>query len=168
MLSFDIRSLEEQAATVAGALDATDPVWIEGDMLPEGAVHASGRLSVAGPGRYYWSGAIRGTSTVPCRRCLTSTEVSVAENVHVLYAEAGDEIDDPEIYVLEPRARTIDLRSAVREQWLLAVPRFPVCREDCKGLCPTCGAELNAAPCECPPAVDARWAELRAVRGADD
>jgi hypothetical protein len=51
MLSFDIRSLEEQAATVAGALDAHDPVWIEGDMLPESAVFASGRLSVAGPGR---------------------------------------------------------------------------------------------------------------------
>jgi uncharacterized protein len=168
MLSFDIRSLEEQAVTVAGALDARDPVWIDGDMLPESAVRASGRLSVAGPGRYYWSGAIEGTATVPCRRCLVETTVKVAENVNVLYAEAGDEIDDPEIYILERRARTLDLSPAVREQWLLAVPRFPVCREECKGLCPSCGAELNAAPCSCPPAVDARWAELRSVRDTDD
>lgn len=168
MLSFDIRSLEEQAATVAGALDARDPVWIEGDMLPETAVRASGRLSVAGPGRFYWSGAIDGEATVPCRRCLVDTPVKVHENVHVLYAEAGDEMDDPEVYVLEPRARTLDLSAAVREQWLLAVPRFPVCSDDCKGLCPTCGAELNAGPCSCPPAIDSRWAALRTVRGTDD
>jgi uncharacterized protein len=164
MLSFDIRALEDQAATVNGALDAHDPIWIEGDTLPEGAVKATGRLSVAGPGRYYWSGAIEGTTIVPCRRCLADTTAHVAEDVHVLYAESGDEIDDPEIYVLAPRARTIDLRPAVREQWLLAVPRFPLCQEECKGLCPTCGAELNAGACECPPAVDARWAELRSTR----
>ncbi|HSU94319.1 MAG TPA: hypothetical protein VLI43_11455, partial [Gemmatimonadaceae bacterium] len=109
MLSFDIRSLEDQAATVDGELSATDPIWIEGDMLPESAVHATGRLSLAGPGRYYWSGAIEGTTIVPCRRCLTDTTVKVSEDVHVLYAEAGDEIDDPEVYVLPPRARTIDL-----------------------------------------------------------
>ena len=102
MLSFDIRSLEDQAATVNGELRATDPIWIEGDMRPESAVHATGRLSVAGPGRYYWSGAIEGTATVPCRRCLTDTTVKVAENVHVLFAEAGDEIDDPEVYVIAP------------------------------------------------------------------
>ena len=64
MLSFDIRSLEDHAATVDGELRATDPVWIEGDMLPEAAVRATGRLSIAGPGRYYWSGAIAGTATV--------------------------------------------------------------------------------------------------------
>ena len=65
MLSFDIRSLEDQAATVNGELSATDRVWIEGDMLPESAVHATGRLSVAGPGRYYWSGAIEGSNHRP-------------------------------------------------------------------------------------------------------
>jgi uncharacterized protein len=168
MLSFDIRSLEDQAATVDGELVASDPIWAEGDSRPDSAVHATGRLSVAGPGRYYWSGAIEGAATVPCRRCLTDTTVKVKEAAHVLYAEAGDEIDDPEVYVLPPRARTIDLGPAVREQWLLAVPHFPVCREDCKGLCPTCGAELNVASCGCAPAVDARWAELRSARGTNN
>ena len=118
MLSFDIRSLEDQAATVNGELSATDPIWIEGDMRPESAVRATGRLSVAGPGRYYWSGAIAGTATVPCRRCLTDTTVKVAENVHVLYAEAGDEIDDPEVYELAPRAR--DDRSQPRRAGAVA------------------------------------------------
>jgi len=168
MLSFDIRSLEDQAATVNGALSTDDPIWIDGDLRPESAVRATGRLSVAGPGRYYWSGSIEGSATVPCRRCLTDTTAKVSENVHVLYAEAGDEIDDPEVYVIAPKARSLDLRPAVREQWILAVPRFPVCREDCKGLCPTCGAELNAGACSCPPVVDARWAELRTSRGTDN
>jgi uncharacterized protein len=165
MLSFDIRSLDDQAATVSGALDAADPAWLDDDMRPETAVLATGRLSGAGPGRYYWSGAIAGTATVPCRRCLVDTTVHVAENVHVLFAEAGDEIEDPEVYPLERHARSIDLRPAVREQWLLAVPRFPVCSDDCKGLCPTCGAELNAGPCSCSTVVDVRWAALRSDRG---
>ncbi len=165
MLSFDIRTLDDQAATVAGALDAADPIWLDEDMRPESAVHAAGRLSVAGPGRFYWSGAITGSATVACRRCLVDTTVQVSENVHVLYAEAGDEIDDPEVYPLERKARAIDLRPAVREQWLLAVPRFPVCRDDCKGLCPTCGAELNAGPCSCPTVVDVRLAALRSDGG---
>ena len=47
------------------------------------------------------------------------------------------------------RTRELDLRPSVREQWLLAVPSFVLCREDCKGLCPHCGADLNLGPCGC-------------------
>ena len=53
-----------------------------------------------------------------------------------------------------------DLRG---EQWLLDVPGYALCREDCKGLCPTCGADLNEGECECPPAADSRWDALRKI-----
>jgi uncharacterized protein len=58
----------------------------------------------------------------------------------------------------------------VREQWLLAVPTFLLCRDDCKGLCPTCGVDLNAGECQCPPqiTVDSRWDALRAVAISQD
>ena len=56
------------------------------------------------------------------------------------------------------RATELDLRPALREQWLLHVPGYALCRDDCKGLCPTCGAELNAGPCDCASAAaDPRW-----------
>ena len=46
-------------------------------------------------------------------------------------------------------ALQIDLTGVVREELALEVPAFVLCREDCAGLCPTCGADLNAGPCAC-------------------
>ena len=89
----------------------------------------------------------------------------VSDDVHLIFVEAGEEeIDDPDVYVIDARARELDLRPAVREHWLLAAPAFALCREDCKGLCPTCGADLNAGPCDCPPLSDSRWDALRNAR----
>ena len=47
------------------------------------------------------------------------------------------------------RPPQIDLSTCVREELALAVPRYPLCRDDCAGLCPRCGADLNAGPCAC-------------------
>jgi DUF177 domain-containing protein len=162
MLSFDIRSLEAQAATVDEQLSADDAVWEEGDPRPDSAVHVTGRLSAAGTGQFYWHGRIAGDVTVPCRRCLSDAHARVEDESHIIYAETGDEeIDDPDVYPLDPSDRYLDLRPAIREEWLLAQPRFVICRDDCQGLCPRCGADLNAGPCACPPQTDSRWAELR-------
>ncbi|HUF26236.1 MAG TPA: DUF177 domain-containing protein [Gemmatimonadaceae bacterium] len=157
MLRFDIRSLESKAAMVDDELTAGDAVWQEGDPLPAEPVRVSGRLSSAGSGRVLWSGRLAGTARVECRRCLTDLVVPVSENVQLLFAEAGDdEVDDPDVYLFDPRARELDLRPAVREQWLLAAPAFSLCREACLGLCPHCGADRNTESCSCSPAADAR------------
>ena len=157
MLRFDIRALESKAMAVDDELTADDAVWKEGDPLPVGAVHVRGRLSAAGSGRFLLGGRIEGTGHVECRRCLTDLTVPVAESVHLLFAEDGDdEVDDPDVYLYDPRARELDLRPAVREQWLLVAPAYALCREDCKGLCPHCGADLNAEVCQCAHVADAR------------
>ena len=150
MLSFDIRSLESKAAQVDASLSAADPVWVEGDPLPSQPVSVIGRLSSAGSDRFYFSGRIEGLVELACRRCLTEVSAEVADEVQILFAEAGDEdTDDPDVFHLDPRSVALDLRPAIREHWLLAVPRFVLCDENCKGLCPTCGADLNAGPCDC-------------------
>ena len=162
MLSFDIRALETQAATVDAELSADDPVWQAGDPVPSSAVRVTGRLSAAGSGRFYWHGTVDGDVRMPCRRCLVETSAHVHDEAHLIFAQADDEeTDDPDVYRLDPRARELDLRPAIREQWMLAAPGFVLCREDCKGLCPRCGADLNAGPCSCPPTPDARWDALR-------
>jgi uncharacterized protein len=166
MLSFDIRSLASQAVHVDGNLAADDPVWQDDDPRPSTPVHVVGRLSSAGADRYYFSGRFEGEVAGECRRCLTDVTAPVAENVQLLFVEAETEgADDPDVYVVDPRAPDLDLRPALREQWLLAVPAFLECRDDCKGLCPTCGADLNAGACDCAPATDSRWDALRKVRG---
>jgi uncharacterized protein len=77
-------------------------------------------------------------------------------------AETGaDEADDPDVFLYDPNARNLDLRSAVRETWLLTAPAFVQCRDDCKGLCATCGTNLNESTCNCTPTkTDSRWNAL--------
>ncbi len=165
MLSYNIRDLEHHAVSVDGALGTDDAVWEEGDIRPVHEIRVTGRLSAAGAGRFYWSGRVEGTAKVVCRRCLVATQVDVSEQVHVIFAEEGGvEGDDPDVFRLRTRAPVVDLRPAVREQWLLGVPSFAVCKEECRGLCARCGADLNAGPCSCPPATDSRWDALRSVR----
>jgi len=61
--------------------------------------------------------------------------------------------------------REIDLDPIVREQILLALPGYPLCREDCQGLCPSCGQNLNEQACGCDRHVpDPRWAGLEKFR----
>ncbi len=162
MLSFDLRSLESHAARVDAELSADDPVWEEGDVPPVDAVRVTGRLSVAGAGRFYFSGRIEGTAAASCRRCLDDdVRVHVGEDLNLLLVEPGaDEADEPDVFLIDVREHTLDLRPAIREEWLLAVPAFALCRESCLGLCPNCGTNRNLAECSCKPATDPRWNAL--------
>jgi uncharacterized protein len=164
MLSFDLRNLESHAARVDGALSADDPVWVEGDKRPVGDIVVTGRLSSAGTDRFYFSGHLEGVARDTCRRCLVDVQTPVKDDVHLLFAESGGEDeDDPDVYPIDARQYDLDLRPAIREQWLLAAPALVECREDCKGLCPKCGADLNAGDCSCAPVRDPRWDALRSL-----
>jgi len=168
MLSFDRSSLETKAVRVDGKLASDDPIWLETDSGPIGDVIVTGRLSGAGDGRFYFSGRMSGEVGTDCRRCLEPARATVHEELHLLFADGTDEeTDESDVYLLEPNATTVDLRPALREQWLLAAPGFALCREDCKGLCPSCGADLNDGPCGCAPEIDSRWAALRRPAGDD-
>jgi uncharacterized protein len=58
--------------------------------------------------------------------------------------------DDPDFYPLPERATAVDVADVVREEVALAgQSNLLLCREDCAGLCPRCGADLNAGPCAC-------------------
>ena len=163
MLSFDLRSLETTAARVDADLAPDDPIWEEADSKPDEPVHVEGRLSAAGDGKFYFSGHIRGSVEMPCRRCLEPVRASVSEEAHFIFAESGsEEAEDPDVYLFDPHAQKLDIRPAVRESWLLSAPAFLECREDCKGLCATCGTDLNKGSCSCVPvSTDSRWDALR-------
>lgn len=168
MLSVDLRSLGGQAVLIDGALAPDDTVWVEGDVRPEAPLRITGRLSGAGEGRFYFTGHFEGTASAECRRCLVDVSVTAADDVQCLFAEESDEAgldDDPDVFPIAPRARSLDLRPAIREAWLLAVPAYALCRADCQGLCLSCGADRNTTSCACSSAGDARWAGLRRPAG---
>jgi uncharacterized protein len=166
MLSFDIRSLESRAAQVGGQLEPDDPVWEARDMRPSKPIQVEGRLSAAGASRFYFSGSFRGEAGMPCRRCLTDVTVHVTEEAHLIFSSEGeDSLDDPDVYPFDPNAHFLDLRPAIREVWLLAAPGFMQCRDDCRGLCATCGTDLNTGSCDCVPvAAESRWNALLPIR----
>jgi uncharacterized protein len=154
MLSFPTQSLSVAAIQVKGGLDRDDQVWLEGDIRPVEALRSSGRLSTAGAGRYYFSGNFAGATLGECRRCLVEVRTEVGADANLIFADTEAEEeggDDPDVFPLG-RGRSgaeVDLRPALREQWLLEAPAFVLCRPDCKGLCPTCGANLNLGACSC-------------------
>jgi len=99
-------------------------------------------------------GTLATTVRQACRRCLDPVERHVREHVDLLFTEpqpGEEEVDDGEVYPLPARGDDLDLTAAVREQVLLQVPEFTLCREECRGLCPSCGANLNDGACECVP-----------------
>ena len=103
-----------------------------------------------------------------CRRCLAPVAVEVDDDVTLLFeplAEGEEEELDGEVYPLPGRGDRLDLRPALREQLILRVPVLVVCSEACRGLCPTCGANLNETSCECVPEAEASpWSALKNLK----
>jgi uncharacterized protein len=119
--------------------------------------------------------------TVPCGRCLRPVTLDLPIDFEMTLVPAevaeGDEhaardtgpvagsfdaaAVDEETYT----GKVIDLDPILREQIVLALPGYPVCSEDCKGLCPVCGANLNDRECGCDRHVpDPRWAGLKNIK----
>jgi uncharacterized protein len=95
-----------------------------------------------------------------CRRCLRPVDGERSIEVHELYQESRT---DPDSFPIENDQ--IDLRSMVRESVLLDVPESPLCRPDCPGLCPVCGADRATENCTCDTtSVDPRWSVLSEFR----
>lgn len=98
----------------------------------------------------------------PCDRCYEMTRNEYhQEFLHTLVQEFSGEEPDGDEYVLVPDAK-LDLTQLLREDVLLDLPGKFLCREDCKGLCPKCGKNLNEGECGCEKReIDPRLAALQ-------
>jgi uncharacterized protein len=146
-------SLREVAVTVPAESVGVEDARVSGDVV----VALAATSSVDGI-------VVHGTVSTPwhgqCRRCLRDVDgVAVA--------------DVEEIYQVDPRLEDavaivgdqIDVAPVVREYVLLELPEAPLCRDDCAGICPQCGADRNESPCDCDTSVtDLRWAALEGLR----
>ncbi|HTK94821.1 MAG TPA: DUF177 domain-containing protein [Terriglobales bacterium] len=117
-------------------------------------------------------GSFRGEVEVQCARCLEPVKRPVEAQFDLLYRPLGAVKRDDEVSISEAETEVgfykgdgLALEDVLREQVLLAVPVKAVCREDCRGLCPHCGQNLNQGKCGCAPAnADPRWNALRDIR----
>jgi uncharacterized protein len=120
-------------------------------------------------GRVKVTGKITGHLQLECDRCLKPLESAVAARFSREYLTAAEyeaqqavELSEDDLNLSVFDGSVIDVDSLVREELLLAAPVQVLCQENCQGICPTCGADRNAAACDCETAeIDPRWAGLK-------
>jgi len=125
------------------------------------------------------SGSFKGYLTVACSRCIGPVKIDLDEKLLVTFmpqhempsedepaddAEEGAEVGSEDLDVFPYDGEIVDLEPLLREQFVLAVPFAPLCREDCKGLCPQCGIDRNTDTCNCEAPIDPRLAALKGLK----
>ncbi len=167
MLRIDLAAVREGPVETPARLAPDDPLVVEAGIALASPLVVSGRLSMAGEGKYYWQARLATVVKGVCRRCLAPVDVPLSESLGLIFVAEEESGGDGDCYVVPRHAAALDLSEAVREELLLAIPQFVECRDDCKGLCPRCGADLNRGPCRCQPETDPRWAALTKLRKGD-
>lgn len=100
------------------------------------------------------AGTVDAVAKTACARCLEEVAFDLMGEIEGYYliggedAEAPEDMDDDEFDVL-PEDNAIDMLPLIQAAVLLELPLIPLCDDDCKGICPTCGANLNNEPCTC-------------------
>ncbi len=120
------------------------------------------------PQGLYVQGRITATIEHACARCLDNYDQAVSARLAELY-HYPPESAPPDSLTISDDVQ-LDLTPVVREDFFLSIPMHALCRSDCKGLCPQCGANWNEGPCDCrDDTIDPRLAPLAGLLGlADD
>jgi len=118
------------------------------------------------------AGSVRTRLELPCSRCVEPFTMPVEQAFDLRYqprarntGEGEREIEEDDLTTAFYEHEEIDLGQLMREQFYLALPMKPLCREECKGLCPICGTNLNRGTCDCKREwEDPRFGALKAIK----
>jgi DUF177 domain-containing protein len=166
------RRLEPGALGAVEDFRIVSPVALTGEVRKDGPqVRLKGHLAA--------------TLECACSRCLEAFEVPVAVDLDLLFLpvtavpaagsrsssddpdddEGGEAIADDDLGVSFYRGDVLDLGEIIREQFYLALPMKPLCRQECRGLCPVCGINRNRDTCTCRTEwIDPRLEPLKRLR----
>lgn len=141
------------------------------ELLDLGPVSWRGQVIYADPG-YFLRARLSYEQTLSCNRCLKPIVEPVKSDVELMILvepgpEAGGEhaLHEQDLGVLYLEDELLETDPILIEQLQLNIPMKPLCREDCQGLCPVCGADRNAGACSCEESSpDPRWAALAALK----
>jgi uncharacterized protein len=152
------------------ALGAPDPDPRAGEGHADLELYADGTHAFA-------AGSFKGHLVVACSRCVGEVRLELEERIRVTFmppgempkeddspGEEGAEVHEEDLDVFPFDGERLDLEPLIREQFVLAVPYSPLCREDCRGLCPQCGIDLNTGTCACEKPIDPRLAALKGLK----
>jgi uncharacterized protein len=167
----DLHTVSTPEVPVERVFTAADIRQGAQDVRPVGEVQFEGRLQNHGSDRYRLHGRLRAVLELDCGRCLepftlpVDTEVDLTYVPHPTGAAPSShaeevELSDDDLTTAFYRDQVLDLADMVREQFYLAMPMRPLCREECRGLCPRCGTNLNVETCQC----KTQWEDPRLAR----
>jgi uncharacterized protein len=139
-----------------GSIEGLD---CSGSSVPEGSTPEADVVLEAVLGGVSVTGTVHASWTGACRRCLAPASGTLRLPVRELYTDEGD---GEETYPLS--GDEVDLEPLVRDAVLLELPQAPLCRPDCRGLCPSCGVNRNEESCGCEAPRDLRWGALDVLR----
>lgn len=134
-------------------------------------IHLELEVQKAGEDRFRLVGRARTTLEVACSRCVEPFRIPIDAPFDLSYLPQADNAGEPEREIQDDDLSTsfyrdgaIDLGELLREQFYLALPMKPLHDENCRGLCPLCGMNLNRETCECRVAwEDPRLAGLKSL-----
>ena len=138
-------TLDSAALDFPSVLEYTAPITAEGEVR-----NTAGVLEL--------TGTLHAAMRCVCDRCGREFPRDKELALNVTLTANPEEDDDPEIFPLEGDA--IDLDEVLSTCFVLDMESKCLCRDDCAGLCPTCGADLNLGPCNCQKPRDPRMAVL--------
>ena len=168
-LALDLQ-IPESAIDYAPDIQQTGPLTVKG--------RAELLVEHRGPKEFVEDIRIRaslaGRFELLCARCLTPVPAPLEASFDLIFRPSGVDAETGEHAITEDETEIgyyeksgLPLEDVVREQVLLTLPGRALCREDCKGLCPHCGADRNAGDCACgETAVDSRWQALAGISAA--
>ena len=139
------RELSTQRLDFPAVLAYADPPVGEGVI-----VNNAGALTL--------TGTIRADMRCRCDRCAREFDLTREIGVEAQLAQELQDEEDPDYFLLE--GDKLDIDEVLESAFILEMDQQLLCREDCKGLCPQCGADLNDGPCGCKKESDPRLAVL--------
>ncbi len=181
MEAYNVRGLlndPEQVITVEELLPVSE-FTLSGEKIPlTEPVSVSGTVSAVGGGVLRFDGTAGTRAIMSCARCNKPVEVPFCAEISQRFAKEADpsrksysgELSLEELDA-EPISENdrIDLEDIILYEVKLSIPMKVLCREDCKGLCPVCGKDLNEGTCSCDTReTDPRWDALKGLSFGDE
>ncbi len=167
MLRLDLTALSETGKLPIRASVPADPAWWAGAAFEmAGPAKLSGLAQWLAGEEILVEASLEGARSGRCRRCADPMEAEFRIPLTLYYVpEGAGEVDSADVRTYDPSALSLDLSEAVREEAILTLSRYLLCSQECRGLCPHCGVDLNQKECVCAPEEgDARWNVLKALR----
>ncbi len=170
-LRFNVAQLLKQATGASRSYVLDEDIRQLTDEMSFAPLHGDIRFTRTEDGVLV-TGHLQTAVDLPCRRCAATFTETITFELEEEFHAAFDvytglrlpprETDEVETMIDEQHM--LDLSEVIRQNVLLAVPPFPLCRPECKGLCPHCGKDLNTGPCDCQEEeTDTRWSALQAL-----